>query len=61
MQTIIPDVLKLEKLLEKIDSATSNDQAEDHPLREAVSSIYDALDMLKERAGLGDDGWREAA
>ena len=61
MQAIIADVMKLEKLVKGINESTLEDQDNDYQLSQAVSSMFDALDVLKERAGLGDDGWREAA
>lgn len=61
MKTIIADLMKLEAIVNKINAATNDDQTKDPALREAVSSLYDSLDMLKDRAGLGDDGWRVAA
>lgn len=61
MQKIIADVMRLEKALNSIHEATIDDQSEDHLLNQAVASIRDSLDVLKERAGLADDGWKEAA
>lgn len=61
MQAIIADVMRLEKVLEKINSTTEEVQTKDYPLNQAVAAMFDALDMLKERAGLTDNGWREAA
>ena len=61
METLIVDVVKLEKLVEKINEETLDVQDSDHQLGEAVRSIFDALDVLKDRAGLGDDSWRKAA
>ena len=61
MQAIIADVMKLEKLVKGINESTLEDQDNDYQLSQAVSSMFDALDVLKDRAGLGDDGWREAA
>ena len=61
MQVIIADVMRLEKALDKINSATEAVQTEDYPLNQAVAAMFDALDMLKERAGLTGNGWREAA
>lgn len=61
MKNVIVEVLKLEAVAKRIDGATSGDQVADHQLREAVSAIFDSLDLLKERAGLSDDGWRDAA
>lgn len=60
MQAIIADVMKLEAIVNKINTATNDKQANDPPMREAVAALYDSLDMLKERAGLTDNGWREA-
>ena len=61
MQAIIADVMKLEKLVKGINESTLEAQDNDYSLGQAVSSMFDALDVLKDRAGLGDDGWREAA
>ena len=61
MQAIIADVMRLEKLVKGINESTLEDQDNDYQLSQAVSSMFDALDVLKDRAGLGDDGWREAA
>ena len=61
MQAIIADVMKLEKLVKGINESTLEAQDNDYSLGQAVSSMFDALDVLKERAGLTDDGWREAA
>ena len=61
MQAIIADVMKLEKLVKGINESTLEDQDNYYSLGQAVSSMFDALDVLKERAGLTDDGWREAA
>ena len=61
MQAIIADVMKLEKLVKGINESTLEAQDNDYSLGQVVSSMFDALDVLKDRAGLGDDGWREAA
>ena len=61
MQAIIADVMKLEKLVKGINESTLEAQDNDYSLGQADSSMFDALDVLKERAGLTDDGWREAA
>ena len=61
MQVSVADVMKLEKLVKGINESTLEDQDNDYSLGQAVSSMFDALDVLKDRAGLGDDGWREAA
>ena len=61
MQVSVADVMKLEKLVKGINESTLEDQDNDYSLGQAVSSMFDALDVLKERAGLTDDGWREAA
>ena len=61
MQVSVADVMKLEKLVKGINESTLEDQDNDYSLGQAVSAMYDALDVLKDRAGLGDDGWREAA
>ena len=58
MQAIIADVMRLEKLVKGINESTLEDQDNDYSLGQAVSSMFDALDVLKDRAGLGDDGWR---
>ena len=61
MQVSVADVMKLEKLVKGINESTLEDQDNDYSLGQAVSSMFDVLDVLKDRAGLGDDGWREAA
>ena len=61
MQVSVADVMKLEKLVKGINESTLEAQDNDYSLGQAVSSMFDALDVLKDRAGLGDDGWREAA
>ena len=61
MQVSVADAMKLEKLVKGINESTLEDQDNDYQLSQAVSSMFDALDVLKDRAGLGDDGWREAA
>ena len=61
MQVSVADLMKLEATINRINVATSDDQAEGFPLNQAVAAMFDALDVLKDRAGLGDDGWREAA
>ena len=61
MQVSVADVMKLEKLVKGINESTLEAQDNDYSLGQAVSSMFDALDVLKERAGLTDDGWREAA
>ena len=61
MQVSVADVMKLEKLVKGINESTLEDQDNDYSLGQAVSSMFDALDVLKERAGLTGNGWREAA
>lgn len=61
MQVSITDIIRLEKLVTKINEETLEAQDSDYSLGQAVSSMFDALDVLKDRAGLGGDGWREAA